>query len=63
VVGRRSAMGPGKPYWKTPFGSTGACTFRGCGNGCGAGGPVGVGEVTVVVVVVTAGEGDCLFEL
>jgi len=45
-------MGPGKPYWKRPIGSTGAWIFSAWGNGEGAGGDVGVGDVIVVVVVV-----------
>ena len=52
---RRSATGPGKPYWKTPEGSTGG-TVGTVGSsrsiGIGAGGDVRVpGGETVVVVV------------
>lgn len=56
-AGRRSLIGPGKPYWKTPEGSTGemrAGIGLGIGAGIGAGGPVVV-EVTVVVEVVVGG--------
>ena len=38
-VGRRSEMGPGNPYWKSPFGFTGgARSLRGRGEEPGAGG-------------------------
>lgn len=33
----RSATGPGKPYWKSPAGSTGAVMARAPGKGTGAG--------------------------
>jgi hypothetical protein len=67
-IGRRSAMGPGKPYWKRPLGSTRA----GClsvlyesgrlGRGTGAGiGAAGVRTVVVVVdVTVLVGVGFLL---
>jgi hypothetical protein len=37
-VGRRSEIGPGKPYWNNPFGSTGATDGIGevLGRGIGA---------------------------
>ena len=44
-LGRRSAIGPGKPYWKRPEGSTGAMiSLAGRGPaGVGGKGEVGVG--------------------
>jgi len=61
AVERRSLTGPGKPYWKTPEGSTGGMkgtvrSSRRTGSGRGGAGVVRVapGEVTVVVVVVIA---------
>lgn len=63
AAGRRSATGPGKPYWKRPLGSTGATAverMNGSGRaGIGAGGPVVVGKVEIVVVVVET-MGACL---
>ena len=65
AAGRRSATGPGKPYWKIPLGSTGLwAAMAGCvilgtgGRGVGLGGPV----VVVVVVVVMDG-GVSFFEV
>ena len=62
AAGRRSATGPGKPYWKMPLGSTGlwaATAGYGIpetgGRGAGRGGPV------VVVVVVVVMDGDVSF--
>ena len=52
---RRSATGPGKPYWNTPEGSTGgtAGTFGSSLRiGTGGGGVVRVGSFEMVVVVV-----------
>ena len=52
---RRSETGPGKPYWKTPEGSTGG-TRGTLGSsrrmGRGGGGVVRVGSLEIVVVVV-----------
>jgi hypothetical protein len=61
-VGRKSAIGPGKPYWKRPFGSTGGCrVLRGLrakpGAGTGAGSDVAEGDAVVVVVI--GGEDVC----
>lgn len=56
-VGRRSEIGPGNPYWKSPFGFTGATiSLRGRGEnpGVGGGGEVvveGVGAVEEGMVV------------
>lgn len=37
-VGRRSEMGPGKPYWNRPFGFTGGIiSLRGCAGFAGRG--------------------------
>jgi hypothetical protein len=62
---RRSATGPGKPYWKTPLGSTGragvaaTCGMPGTGGiGAGRGGPV-----VVVVVVVVVDRGVSFFDV
>jgi hypothetical protein len=62
AAGRRSFTGPGKPYWKTPLGSTIARLAAAAGEGiagtdvAGRGGPV-----TVVVVVVVVGGRDSFF--
>lgn len=61
AAGRRSFTGPGKPYWKIPFGSTGgvraaARTGTAGTDVVGRGGPV-----TVVVVVVMVGGTFCFF--
>lgn len=57
----RSATGPGKPYWKSPAGSTGAVMARAPGKGTGAGrvadavgegGVESVGGVGLVFLVV-----------
>lgn len=39
-LGRRSLIGPGKPYWKTPVGFTGGVMSlrKGVGRGAGIGG-------------------------
>lgn len=60
---RISETGPGKPYWKTPAGSTGGwrgTALRGSGTGAGGGGVVRValGFETVVVVVAMVVAGD-----
>lgn len=56
VAVRRSATGPGKPYWKRPLGSTRA--FDGVVTGIAAGIGTGTGPVAVRVAetVVEAGE-------
>ena len=55
AAARRSATGPGKPYWNTPEGSTGG-TAGTLGSsrriGRGGGGVVRVGSLEMVVVVV-----------
>ena len=54
AAGRRSATGPGKPYCKRPFGSTGGEIALGVYTGVagtGAGGVVPDGEATEVAVV------------
>ncbi len=49
-VGRRSDIGPGKPYWNSPEGLTGVIkSFLDRGTGNGAAGFVGVGTVVVEV--------------
>lgn len=63
AAGRRSAMGPGKPYWKRPLGSTGAgarALVMVGGEGMGTGWPVREGETAVVVVVTVVGVGVSL---
>lgn len=62
-AGLRSATGPGKPYWKSPDGSTGLvepCIGIGAGAGAdtGTGGRVEV-EIVVVVVLVAIDAGAC----
>jgi hypothetical protein len=43
-VGRRSAMGPGKPYWKRPLGSTtGASVMLPVRDGVTGSGRTGIG--------------------
>ena len=50
-VGRRSEIGPGKPYWKRPEGFTGWIkSFLDKGMGTGAAGDLGVVDVGTVVV-------------
>lgn len=56
---RMSATGPGKPYWKTPAGSTGGRAGSRCERGIGAagtgtGGAGAVRDVVEVEVVVVA---------
>ena len=55
AAARRSLMGPGKPYWKTPDGSTGGIAGT-LGSslriGTGGGGVVRDGSFEIVVVVV-----------
>ena len=67
AAGLRSATGPGKPYWKRPFGSTSGCLAANAGEGTpgvGAGGAVRDGApVVVVVVVVITGGGVSFFVL
>lgn len=48
MFGRRSLIGPGKPYWNTPVGLTGAMISlrRGIGRGAGAGGEGDTGVET-----------------
>lgn len=56
AAGRRSFTGPGKPYWKTPLGSTGGARAAATGLGMAGTDEIGVGRggpVTVVVVVDT----------
>lgn len=49
-VGRRSDMGPGKPYWKRPFGFTGGrISLSGCA------GVAGIGRGEEIVFVGAAG--------
>lgn len=60
AAGRRSLTGPGKPYWKRPFGSTIALRAAAAAAGEGMAGTEGTGAgrpgpVTVVVVVVMDG--------
>lgn len=67
AAGRRSATGPGKPYWKRPLGSTGGGCFRAAAAGEGTagtedGGAGRGGPVTVVVVVVETDGGVSFFE-
>ena len=53
-VGRKSEIGPGKPYWKSPLGFTGGTSsLRGRGGDAGTGGR----EDVVVEAVETVGEG------
>ncbi len=55
AAARRSETGPGKPYWKTPDGSTGgmAGTLGSSRRmGMGGGGVVRLGSLEIVVVVV-----------
>ena len=62
---RRSEMGPGKPYWKRPEGSTGAAAARALesiapiGTGVAWGDSAFAGTAVVGVVAVTACEGSC----
>lgn len=58
-VGRKSAMGPGKPYWNRPEGSTGGMIALGGRTPTGAGGKgdVGVGRSRLGTVEVDGGEG------
>lgn len=59
-AGRRSATGPGKPYWKRPFGSTGgatAVTGLDMGTGTAGSGEVVDGVETVVLLVAMVGTG------
>ena len=54
-VGRRSEIGPGKPYWKSPLGFTGGTSsLRDRGGDAGTGGR----EDVVVEGVETVGEGE-----
>ena len=62
LADRRSATGPGKPYWKRPFGSTGGVMAvmgldMGTGTGGSGGGEVVDGAETVVVLVAMPGIG------
>ena len=50
LTGRKSATGPGKPYWKRPFGSTGGVMAV-------MGLDMGTGVEGVVVLVVILGTG------
>ena len=58
----RSATGPGKPYWKSPAGSTGGLAAVGRGRAPGAGAGTGTVEVAGVLVDGVVGVG-CLFFL
>lgn len=61
TLGRRSLIGPGKPYWKTPVGFTGGTiSFRsGVGRGVGTGGEGDAGVGTVRVERVAVGDSLC----
>ena len=57
AAGRRSATGPGKPYWKIPAGSTGPVTAFVGKMGAAGGGALAPLLVVLTDVVVVAIEG------
>lgn len=64
MAGLRSAIGPGKPYWKSPLGSTRGLVRGDAAagmEGMGGGGPVREGAPVVVVVVVVVMAGGVSF--